>query len=255
MDLGLNGKVALVTGTGSQIGYGKGIVLTLAREGCDIISADKDFEGAKQTAAEVEVLGRKSMAAKADVTSSAEVNEMVKAALAKFGKIDILVNNAGGGSPPKPFIEKTEADWDHDINLNLRGVLNCTKAVLGHMLARKSGKIINISSGAGRMGLPGRAIYSAAKGGVIAFTKTLAREVGPSGINVNCITPGIGETNFARASNTPAEYLKQVVATTIPLRRATTPQDVANLVAFLASDVSSYILGQTINVNGGSSMD
>jgi len=227
--------------------------LRLAREGCDIVAADQDFEGVKQTVAEIEALGRKAMAVKADVSSSAEVNDMVRAALARFGKIDILVNNAGVGSTPKPFIEKTEADWDKDINVNLRGVLNCTKAVLGQMLARKSGKIINIASGAGLTGLAGRSIYSAAKGGVIAFTKALAKEVGSSGVNVNCLTPGIGDTNFALNTNAPPEYMRRVVDT-IPMGRAAMPQDVANAVAFFASDVACYIQGQTLNVNGGLSM-
>jgi len=253
MDFGFQGKVALVTGAASQKGFGKGIALTLAREGCDIVAADKDFEGTKQTVAEIEALGRKAIALKADVSSSAEVNEMVRAALARFGKVDILVNNAGVGSTPKPFIEKIEADWDKDINVNLRGVLNCTKAVLGQMLSRKSGKIINIASGAGLTGLAGRSTYSAAKGGVIAFTKALAKEVGSSGINVNCLTPGIGETNFAINTNAPPEFMRKVVAT-IPMGRAAIPQDVANAVAFLASDVACYIQGQVLNVNGGLSM-
>ncbi len=253
MDLGLNGKVALVTGAGSQRGFGKGIALTLAREGCDIIAADKDFEGAKQTVSEILGLGRKARAFKTDVSKGSEVREMVSAALAEFGRIDILVNNAGVGSPPKPFIEKTEADWDLDIDVNLRGALNCTKAVLGQMLARNSGKIINIASGAGVTGLAGRSIYSAAKGGVIAFTKALAKEVGPSGINVNCLTPGIGETNFAANINAPREHMTRVVAT-IPMGRAATPQDVANAVAFFSSDVACYIQGQALNVNGGLSM-
>ena len=253
MDLGLNGKVALVTGAGSQKGFGKGIALTLAREGCDIIAADKDLEGAKQTVAEIQALGRKAKAFKTDVSKRSEVREMVSAALAEFGRIDILVNNAGVGSTPKPFVDKTEADWDLDIDVNLRGVLNCTKAVLGQMLSRQSGKIINIASGAGLTGLAGRSIYSAAKGGVIAFTKALAKEVGPSGINVNCLTPGIGETNFAASINAPPEHMTRVVAA-IPMGRAATPRDVANAVAFFSSDVASYIQGQALNVNGGLSM-
>lgn len=253
MDLGLQGKVALVTGAGSQKGFGKGISLTLAKEGCDIIAADRDFEGVKQTVAEIERLGRRAMALKADVSIGAEVNQMVNEALARFGRIDILVNNAGAGSTAKPFIEKTEAEWDQDININLKGVLYCTRAVLGQMLARKSGKIINIASGAGVTGLAGRSIYSAAKGGVVAFTKALAKEVGPSGINVNCLTPGIGETNFAQSTKAGPEFMQKVVAT-IPMGRAATPQDVANAVAYFASDAACYIQGQILNVNGGLSM-
>ena len=250
MDLSLEGKVALVTGTSSQIGFGKCIALTLAREGCDVIGTDKDIEGANQTAAEIRALGRQTIALKADVTSSAEVNKMVKAALAKFGKIDILVNNAGGASAAKPFVDKTEEDWDFDINLNVRGVFNCTKAVLPHMIERRTGKIIIISSGAGKAGLPYHSTYSAAKGAAITFTKALALEVIDYGINVNCIAPNIGDTNFLVHSKINREFFKQAVEIT-PAKRATTPQDVANAVAFLVSDVSSYILGQAISVDGG----
>src|SRR4030042_2231286 len=250
MDLSLEGKVALVTGTSSQIGFGKCIALTLAREGCDVIGTDKDIEGANQTAAEIRALGRQTIALKADVTSSAEVNKMVKAALAKFGKIDILVNNAGGASAAKPFVDKTEEDWDFDINLNVRGVFNCTKAVLPHMIERRTGKIIIISSGAGNAGLPYHSTYSAARGAAITFTKALALEVIDYGINVNCIAPNIGDTNFLVHSKINREFFKQAVEIT-PAKRATTPQDVANAVAFLVSDVSSYILGQAISVDGG----
>jgi len=250
MDLSLEGKVALVTGTGSQIGFGRCIALTLAKEGCDIIGTDKDIEGANQTAAEVRALGRQTIALKADVTKSAEVNRMVKAALAKLGKIDILVNNAGGASAAKPFVEKTEEDWDYDINLNIRGVFNCTKAVLPHMIERRKGKIIIISSGAGKVGLPYHSTYSAAKGAAITFTKALALEVIDYGINVNCIAPNIGDTNFLIHSEINRDFFKQAVEIT-PAKRATTPQDVANAVVFLVSDVSSYILGQALSVDGG----
>ena len=253
MDLGLQGKIALVTGAGSQKGFGKAIALTLAREGCDIIAADRDYEGVKLTVAEIESLGRRALACRTDVAVGSEVSRMVAEGMAKFGRIDILVNNAGVGSTPKPFIEKTEAEWDNDIDINLRGVLYCTKAVLAHMLERRSGKIINIASGAGLTGLAGRSIYSAAKGGVIAFTKALAKEVGGSGINVNCLTPGIAETNFAKNTSAPPEFMRKVVAT-IPMGRAGVPQDVANAVAYFASDVSCYVQGQTLNVNGGLSM-
>lgn len=251
MDLGLKGKVALVTGAGSQIGFGKGIVLTLAREGCDIIVNDIDLEGAKKTASEVKSLGRKAIAIKADVSRSTEVNDMVKAALKQFGKIDILVNNAGACTPPKPFIEMTEADWDRDININLRGVLNCSKAVLSHMISRKSGKIISISSDAAKLGGVNTTVYGAAKAGIMVFTKGLANEVAASGINVNCITPGPGDTGFALQA--PPGFLKMIIKM-IPLGRMTTPEDIGNMVAFLASDVSSDITGQAISVDGGMAM-
>ncbi len=251
MDLGLKGKVALVTGAGSQIGFGKGIAMSLAKEGCDIIVNDVDLEGAKQTVAEVEALGRKAIAVKADVSSSAEVNTMVKTALAEFGKIDILVNNAGAVTQLKPFIEKSEADWDADININFKGVLNCTKAVLGDMISRQSGKIINISSNGARTGAANVAVYCAAKAAVMVFTKGLAAEVATSGINVNCIGPGPGDTGFALKA--PPGFLEKIMAM-VPLGRSTTPQDIGNTVVFLASDVSSDILGQTLSVDGGMTM-
>lgn len=256
MDLGLKDKVAMVTGAGSQTGFGKGIALTLAKEGCNVIVVDKDLEGAKKTAAEIEASGHKAIALQADVTKSAEVNNAVKTALAKFGRIDILANNAGQSTPPKPFIQKTEAEWDPDIDINLRSVFICTKAVLPQMLERKKGKIINTSSGVGTMGLANSSIYSAAKAGVIAFTRALAKEVIASGINVNAVSPGLGDTGFLRSSKflktaeTPPEFIK-MVSMDIPAGRMTTPQDIGNMVAFLASDVSSDIVGQNFDVDGG----
>jgi 3-oxoacyl-[acyl-carrier protein] reductase len=247
MDLGLNGKVALVTGAGSQKGFGKAISLTLAKDGCDIIVNDIAIEGAEKTAAEVKALGREVIALRADVTKSTEVNDMVKAALEKFGKIDILVNNVGASTPPKPFVEKTEADWDFDMSVNLKGALNCTKAVLSHMISRKSGKIINISAGAGRIGGDNVTTYAAAKAGVIAFTRGLAREVIRSGVYVNGVAPGLSDTGFA--SDASPEILKELAAAT-PLGALTVPQDIANMVAFLASDVSNNV-GQTFSVDGG----
>jgi NAD(P)-dependent dehydrogenase (short-subunit alcohol dehydrogenase family) len=251
MDLGLKGKVAMVTGAGSQIGFGKGIALTLAKEGCDLVLNDINLEGVKKTAAEIEASGQKALALKADVTSSTEVKEMVKKAIQQFGKIDILVNNAGGHTPIKPFIEKVEADWDREINLNFKGVLVCTRAVLDHMISRKSGKIISISSIAGKIGAPGGGLYAATKAGVIAFSKSMAAELGPLGINVNCIAPGPGQTNFNVID--PPELIQEYMKMA-PSRRYVTPQDIAYAVAFLASDVSSHIMGQVITVDGGFTM-
>jgi 3-oxoacyl-[acyl-carrier protein] reductase len=252
MDLGLKGKIALVTGAGSQKGYGKAIALTLAREGCDVIVADIDLAGAKQTALEIEALGRKAMALKADISKSSEVNDMAKAAMAKFKRIDILVNNAGAITPPKPFADKTEAEFNRDIDLNLKGTINCTKAVLDNMLANKSGKIINISSIGYKKGMAHTAAYSAAKAGVVGFTQSLAVELAPSGINVNSIAPGLGLTNFGGGAP-PPDMLKGALAR-IPVRRTTQPQDIANAVAFLASDAASDIAGQTLSVDGGESV-
>jgi len=248
MDLGLTGKVALVTGAGSQIGFGKAIAVTLAREGCDLILGDIDLEGARQTAEIIINMGRRTIAVKADITRSAEVKEMVKAAIDNFGRIDILVNNAGSGTPPKLFIETTEEEWDYNIDLNLKGMLRCTKAVLEYMVPRKSGKIINISSLGAKTGGDHATVYSAAKAGIVSFTKGLATEVAPLGINVNCIAPGVGLTNFVR--NAPREVIDELINKT-PSRKTATPQDIANAVAYLASDVSIDIVGQTISVDGG----
>jgi 3-oxoacyl-[acyl-carrier protein] reductase len=249
MELGLTGKVALVTGAGSQSGFGKGIVLTLAKEGCDIAVNDVAIEGAEQTAAEVKLLGRKAMAVKANVTNKAEVENMVKAVLGRFGKIDILVNNAGVGTPPKPFVDSTEAEWDLGIDVNLKGVMNCTKAVLPHMMARKSGKIVSMSSIAGLSGTPQGTIYGAAKAGIVNFTGGLAREVADLGINVNCIAPGLGATGFHRASGFTPEYIegRDKMASA---GKTTTPQDIGNAVAFLVSDVSVRITGHCLVVAG-----
>ena len=242
MDLGLKGKVAHVTGAGSQIGYGKGIVLTLAREGCDIIAADIDLEGAKKTAAEVEALGPKAMAVKVDVTDRAEVDDMVKAVLKQFGKIDILVNNAGASSELKPFLEMTKEDWDFDINVNLYGQMNVAHAVTPHMISRQYGRIINVSGG---QGIPTISVYGAAKAGIEAFTQALAREVGPSGVIVNAVGPGLAQTGLVLKA--PAEFVEAYRQSSI-LKRLCTPDDVAPVVAFLASDICSYMVGQCIHL-------
>ncbi len=250
MDLGLNGKVAIITGAGSQIGFGKGTAMILANEGCDIVVGDMDLHGAEQTADAVKKLGRRSIAVKVDVTKNEEVKAMVDAALKEFGKIDILINNAGVGTMPKPFVDTTEAEWDTNININLKGTMLCTKAVLPHMIARKSGKIISMSSTAGVSGMRTGGVYGAAKGGIIIFTQALAQEVADFNINVNCIAPGLGATNFHKASNFPAEYLEKFVKPALEAGKTTTPQDIGNSMAFLASDVSMKITGQCLRVSG-----
>ena len=248
MELGLDGKVALVTGAGSQAGFGKAIVLTLAKEGCDIIANDIDIEGAKETVKEVEALGRKALAVEADISNSSEVNEMIKIALDKFGQIDILVNNAGVGGSTGPFAESNEAEWDMLYNINLKGVLNCTKAVLKQMIPRKTGKIVNVSAIGGIISTPDMAVYGATKAGVISFTKSLAVELARFGINVNSVAPGLAETNFGDAAS--SKDFIEMVRKSLPLGRITETQDIANAVAFLASDVSADMIGQTLNVSG-----
>ena len=248
MDLGLKDKVALVTGAGSPVGFGKAISLSLAKEGCDILVNDIDLQEAKQTATEINDLGRKAIAVKADVSNMVEVDEMVKMALEQFGKIDILVNNAGIGIAGKPFLEMTENEWDRLINVNFRGILICTKAVLPYMIKGKSGKIINIASDAGRTGVPKASIYAATKAAVISFTKSLGSEVASLGINVNGILPGTAKTNLDR--NATPEFMK-MASHLPPLGRLTEPLDIANMVVFLASDMASDIVGQNIGVDGG----
>ena len=250
MDLKLTDKVALITGTGSQIGFGKGIALTLAKEGCHIISVDVDREGAEKTAAEGRALGRKAVAIKADITKKAQVDHAVKEALAEFGRIDILVNNAGGASGVRPFVSSTEAQWDMDTDVNLKGTLYFTHAVLLHMLGRKYGKIVSFSTHAAHQptGLAGAGPYVASKAGVVMLSKTLAGEVGPSGININVIAPGPGATDFHRASGAPPQMI-ELVESLAKEGLATTSEDIANAVAFLVSDISNKLSGQVIEVS------
>ena len=243
MDLGLKGKVALVTGAGSQIGYGKGIALTLAGEGCDIIAADIDLAGARQVAAEVVASGCKALAIKVDVTDRAEVDDMVKSALAKFGRIDILVNNAGASSEPKPFIKMTRADWDLDISVNLYGQMNVAQAVLPHMMSRQYGRIINVSGG---QGIPTISVYGAAKAGIEAFTHALAAEVASSGVIVNGVAPGFGKTGLTRQA--PPDFVEGNRERSM-VKRLCTAEDMGPVVAFLASDVCSYMAGQFIRLS------
>jgi NAD(P)-dependent dehydrogenase (short-subunit alcohol dehydrogenase family) len=244
MDLKLKDKVALVTGAGSQIGYGKAVALTLAEEGCDIIAADIDLEGAKKTAVEVEASGRKALAVKVDVTERAEVDDAVRQALEKFGKIDILVNNAGA-SIQKPFMEMTKADWDFNINVNLYGQMNFAQAVLTHMIPRHYGRIINVSGG---QGFPTISIYGAAKAGVVAFSRALAKEVIDLGVIVNVVTPALAKTGLT--ADAPPEFLDGLIQQASIVKRFCTPEDLAPVVAFLASDVCSYMTGQCVDLAG-----
>jgi len=243
MDLRLNDKIALVTGAGSQIGYGRTIALTLAEEGCDVIAADIDVDGAVKTVASIEALGRKSLAVKVDVTRQEEVDAMVKQAIDTFGRIDILVNNAGSSSELRPFLEMTEEDWNYDIGINLLGQMRVAKAVLPHMISQKYGRIINTSGG---QGIPNISIYGAAKAGVVMFTQALAREVARHGVIVNAVGPGLGKTGLIYRA--PEEFLEGERQRSL-LKRLCTPDDVAPVVAFLASDRCSYMVGQLIQLS------
>jgi NAD(P)-dependent dehydrogenase (short-subunit alcohol dehydrogenase family) len=255
MELGLKGKIALVTGTASQVGIGKAVALTLAKEGCQIISCDIDIAGAEKTAAEVRALKQKAVAFKVDVTDRNQVNEMVQKGLKEFGRIDILAGIAGGSAFSGPLVEAKLEAIDKEINLNLIGAINCTKAVLPVMIEHKYGKIILISSDAAFFGVPGGSGYSAAKAGVMAFTRSIAREVGLSGINVNNISPGLVITNFYGGEGAPMLPPQLRKSAENPLGKMTTTQDIANMLVFLASDVSGNITGQCFVVDGGQIMD
>jgi NAD(P)-dependent dehydrogenase (short-subunit alcohol dehydrogenase family) len=242
VDLRLKDRIALVTGAGSPIGFGRAIATTLAEEGCDVVCADLDLDWAGETAGLVEALGRRALAVKVDVADRASVDAMVRTAVDRFGRIDILVNNAGTSSPDKPFMMKTKADWDLDIGVNLYGQMNVAQAVIPHMAEQKYGRIVNTSGG---QGLPAVSTYGAAKAGVEAFTHSLALEVAPLGIIVNGVAPGLGETGLN--IKTPEEH-KEGFRRMSALHRFCTPQDVAPAVAFLASDVCSYMVGQWIRL-------
>ena len=242
MDLKLQDKIALVTGSGSPIGYGRAIALTLAEEGCDVVCADLNLDWAQETAKMVEDLGRRALGVKANVADRAEVDAMVKAAVERFGRIDILVNNAGVSSPDKPFMQKTKADWDLDIGVNLYGQMNVAQAVIPYMAAKGYGRIVNTSGG---QGIPTISTYGAAKAGVEAFTHSVALEVAPLGIVVNGVSPGLGNTGLIV---TATEEHKDGFRRMSALKRLCTPEDVAPAVAYLASDVCSYMVGQWLRL-------
>lgn len=249
-------KVAIITGAAR--GFGKADALTLAREGADIAIWEMNMEGAEQTAKEVRELGRKALVMKVDVTNSTEVNEAAEKVLKEFGKIDILINNAGVAGVAPTLLDLTDEQWDREIGVLLTGVFYCTRAVLKHMIDRRSGKIINISSIAAELGRPiTSAGYSAGKAGVLGLTMSVARSVAKYGINVNAICPGIIITEIHKAY-TPKQL--EALQADIPFSRGGVegvrgrPQDIADAVLFLASSESNYITGERIRVNGGSLM-
>ncbi len=241
----LKDKVALVTGAAQ--GIGRAVALILARNGADVVISDINLEKAEETAKEIETTGSKAMAVRVDVANPGDVERMVDAVLARFGRIDILVNNAGIARD-KLILRMTEEDWDAVLDINLKGTFNCTKAVVKQMSRQRSGKIVNIASVSGEMGNPGQANYSASKAGVIGLTKTIAREFAQRGINVNAIAPGYIQTPMTEAL---PEKAKEELKRMIPVERLGQPEDVAEAVLFLVSDSSSYITGHVLNVNGG----
>ena len=241
----LEGKVALITG-GAR-GIGQAIAMTFAREGADIVVADVNLEIAQKTASEIEGLGRKAMALAMDVTNYTAVEEGVNKILDKMGKVDILVNNAGI-TKDNLLLRMSLADWDAVINVNLKGTFNCIKAVSRSMIKQRSGRIISIASIIGLMGNPGQANYAASKAGIIALTKTVAKELASRNINANAVAPGFIQTEMT--AKLPEEIKKKMLEA-IPLGKLGTPEDVANVCLFLASQESSYITGQVITIDGG----
>jgi 3-oxoacyl-[acyl-carrier protein] reductase len=247
----LTNKVALVTGAGR--GIGAAIAVTLAEYGCDVVANDiAPLDRAEQVVRDIEQLGRKALAIEADVSDHEQVKRMVEQTLATFGRLDVLVNNAGiirRGT----LADHTPAEWERVLKVNLWGPFNCLKEVVPVMVKQASGKIINISSIAGKVGdLASAPSYGASKGALNAFTKAMARELAPHGITVNAIAPHAIETEMSQ--EWPAEKRRQIIAS-IPLGRLGTPREVAETAAFLASDGANFITGEIIDVNGGYLMD
>ena len=245
----LDNKTAIVTG--ARRGIGRTIALALAKEGANVVVSDISQEDCQTVVTEIEGLGRKGLALKCNVTSRAEVEDMVRRAVAEFGKVDILVNNAGIISF-KPFLELTDEDWDNTLNVNLKGQFLCSRAAAKEMAKNKWGRIINIasiSSGGCGIAFPLIAHYTASKGGVMALTEALALELTPQGINVNAICPGAIDTDMVKGVKESGQ-LEQLLLR-IPKGRIGQPEDIANLAVFLASDESDYITGAAIVIDGG----
>jgi 2-hydroxycyclohexanecarboxyl-CoA dehydrogenase len=264
MELNLAGKSVVVTGGGSNIG--RAIALAFAREGSHVVIAEIDEAQGKKVAAEASSAGAASASVvRTDVTRWDSVQAMVKAVEVRLGGVDVLVNNVGW-TMDRLFAEKTREEWEKEIQLNLWGMINCTRAVLDGMIAKKSGAIVSLGSDAGRMGEFREGVYAACKAGVIALSKSLAREVGRHGIRLNVVCPGMtlpesdadisGLSMWAADANrqwrTPEMQAR--IARAYPLRRLGRPEDVAGAVVFLASDAAGFVTGQTLSVSGGYTM-
>ena len=267
MDLELKGRVAIVTGSGE--GIGRMTALTLAGEGADVVINDIDLSRAEKVVEEAKALGVNALAVKANVDNQEQVNDMYNQVINQFGKVDILINNAGrginweAGKRPRPFAETDKEDWDYTVNLCLYGVFNCTRAVLPDMIEKRYGKIVNMISDAGRTGEPFMAAYSAAKGGIVAFQKAVAKEVGRYNININGVSAGNTQTErnlrsreASKSRMDEEEFLRRqdAVLRQYPMRRLGETIDLARACVFLSSDASKHITGQTISVSGGFSM-
>jgi acetoin reductase-like protein len=252
----LEGKSVIVTGAGQ--GIGRAIALRLAQDGADLLVAEMNMDTAESVAAEINGMGRRGVGLVVNVTSTDDRARMVETALREFGKIDVMVNNAGV-QRVKTYREITEQDWDLLMDVNAKATFFCCQAVLPEMVKRKSGKIINLASQAGKLGAPFLVPYAASKAAVISLTRSLALAVASDGINVNCVCPGFMDTKMwdyidsvlAPIEGLPTGGAFQKRVAQIPLGRAGTPEDVANVVSFLASSDSDYMTAQAINITGG----
>jgi 3-oxoacyl-[acyl-carrier protein] reductase len=249
----LKNQVALVTGASS--GIGRATALALAREGARVgVNYLKNRSGADQAVEAIREGGGEALAIRADVTSSADVHAMVAAVRTQWGHIDILINNAGDLLARRSLPDMTEEYWDQIMALNLKSAFLCAKAVWEEMAARQSGCIVNVTSIAGRNGGgPGAAAYAAAKGGLLTYTKGLAKELAPHGVRVNAIAPGVIATPYHERYSPPELFQKYI--SSIPMGRAGTSEEIADVIVFLASPASRYMTGETVEVNGGAWMD
>lgn len=242
-------QTAIVTGSGQ--GIGEAIARAFAREGAHVLVAELIEENAWRVQKKIERDGGTAICHATDVSQESSVDAMMQACVERFGKVDILVNNAGI-YPTSPVEDMAEAEWDRVIGTNLVGTFLCSRAAAPHLLAQKRGRIISITSGRGLQGAKNGAHYAATKAGIIGFTKSLALELAPSGITVNCICPGVSDTAQPRGHSTEEELYAR--AAKIPLGRIGQPEDIAKAAVFLASDRAGFITGQTLLVNGGGVM-
>jgi 2-hydroxycyclohexanecarboxyl-CoA dehydrogenase len=247
----LKGKVAIVSG--SAQGIGRAIAMRLAEEGAKVAIADIQENLATQTASEIKSAGGHAAAVRLDVTDLDSVLAAMETAERDLGPIDILVNNAGWDKL-EPFVQSSPETWDRVIAINFRGVLNCCKAVIPKMQARGGGKIVSIASDAGRVGSSGEAVYSGCKAAIIAFSKTIARELARNNINVNVVCPGPTETALLRGVMQEQPKVLEAMKRGIPMRRLGKPEDLAGAVAFFASADSDYATGQVVSISGGLTM-